>query len=134
MDESPFSALVELCSARYQEIFAEREEFGPTDPLEFHLYHLACYWGRLVGFCAHAPESFVQSIESDLGAYIQVASNHAARLITEDSPAEDIWQEYLTRTRAMLYERPVKFGAVQAASKQFDRVLVALNYDPRAKR
>ncbi len=36
---------------RYEKNFAERGGITPSDPLEFHLYHLARYWSRLVGFC-----------------------------------------------------------------------------------
>jgi hypothetical protein len=39
----------------YERMFAERGGITPSDPLGFHLYHLARYWNRLVGICRQAP-------------------------------------------------------------------------------
>jgi hypothetical protein len=73
----------------YEEMFAERGGVAPTDPLKFHLYSLARYWSRLVGFCRQTPSSPEGWIDGDLGACVQGGSEFAHKLITPDSPLTD---------------------------------------------
>ena len=115
---------------RYEKMFAERGDVTPSDPLEFHLFHLARYWSRLVGFSRQTPSKPEGWIDGDMGACIEVGSEFAHRLIGPSSPIRDQWQEYWRRKQAILHERPVTLVDVELASQSFDRCLVALNYDP----
>ena len=117
---------------RYEKLFAERGGITPTDPLKFHLYHLARYWSRLVGFCRQAPSKPAGFIDGDLGACVQVGSEFADRLIGSDSPIYASWQNYWTQTQAVLHQRPVTIDSVEAASKAFDVCVAELKYDPWA--
>jgi hypothetical protein len=118
---------------RYEKMFAERGGITPSDPLEFHLFHLARYWSRLVGFCRQKPSKPEDCIDSDLGACVVVGSDSAQKLIGPSSPIHEQWQEYWRRAQAILHERPVTLVDVELASQSFDRCLVALNYDPWGK-
>jgi len=111
----------------YEQMFAERGGITPSDPLEFHLYHLARYWSRLVGFCQQDPAKPASFINGDLGACVQVGSEFAHQLTGPNSPIYDQWQAYWMQTKAVLYYRPVTIEAVEAASKFFDECLAALN-------
>ena len=115
---------------RYEEIFAGRGGATPTDPLEFHLYHLARYWSRLVGFCRQDPSKPAAFIDTDLGACVQVGSEFVHKLIGPDSPIYGHWQGYWAQTQAMLHQRPVTIEAVEAASQAFDACVAGLKYDP----
>jgi hypothetical protein len=115
---------------RYEEMFAGRGGATPTDPLEFHLYHLARYWSRLVGFCRQDPSNPAAFIDTDLGACVQVGSEFAHKLIGPDSPIYGRWQDYWAQTQAMLHQRPVTIEAVEAASQAFDACVADLKYDP----
>jgi hypothetical protein len=119
---------------RYEKMFLERGDITPSDPLQFHLYHLARYWSRLIGFCRQAPSKPAAFIETDLGACVQVGSEFAHKLIGSDSPIHGLWQDYWTQTQAMLRKRPVSIEAVETASRAFDACLVELRYDPWAYR
>jgi hypothetical protein len=66
---------------RYEELFAGRGGVTPSDPLEFHLYHLARYWSRLVAFCRQAPSRPESRIDSELGACVLISSKFAHELI-----------------------------------------------------
>jgi hypothetical protein len=114
---------------RYEELFAGRGKVTPTDPLEFHLHHLARYWSRLIGFCRQTlkPES---CIDGDLGACVQVGSEFAHKLITPDSPIYKLWQDYWVQTQSVLHKRPVTIDAVEAASRAFDACVAELKYNP----
>jgi hypothetical protein len=114
----------------YEEMFARRGGITPSDPLQFHLYHLACYWSRLVGFCRQAPSKPQVWIEGDLGACVQVGSEFAHKLIAQDSPIYRHWQDYWLQTQEVLHQRPVTLAAVEAASRTFDACLAELKYDP----
>ncbi|MBL9172363.1 MAG: hypothetical protein JNL10_02410 [Verrucomicrobiales bacterium] len=114
----------------YEEMFAERGGVTPTDPLKFHLYHLARYWSRLVGFCRETPLKPEGWIDGDLGACVQVGSEFAHKLIQPDSPIYGSWQEYWVQTQAVLHQRPVSIDAVEAASQAFDACSAGLKYDP----
>ena len=114
----------------YEKMFSERGGITPSDPLQFHLFHLARYWSRLVGFCRQGPSKPEIFIDGDLGACVQVGSEFANKLIESDSPIYARWQEYWVQTEAVLYKRPVTIEAVEAASKTFDACLEALKYNP----
>ena len=118
---------------RYETMFEERGNITPSDPLEFHLFHLARYWSRLVGFCRHDSSKPEQWIDADLGACVEVGSDFAHKLIEPSSPICEQWQEYRRRTQAILHERPVTLVDLKLASISFDKCLVALNYDPWGK-
>ena len=100
----------------YEKIFAERGGITPSDPLEFHLYHLERYWSRLVGFCRQDPSKADCFVDSDLGACVEVGSEFAHKLIGPSSPIHERWQEYWRRTQAILHKRPVTIKNVEAAS------------------
>jgi hypothetical protein len=123
---------VNLLIPRYEQMFAERGGVTPSDPLQFHLYHLARYWSRLVAFCTQNPSTPEVSIESDLGACVKVASDFAHNLIVSSSPIHARWQTYWTLTQRILHERPVTIEAVEAASRAFDECLAEMKYDSRA--
>jgi hypothetical protein len=115
---------------RYEELFSGRGGVTPTDPLEFHLYHLARYWSRLIGFCRQTPSKPEGWIDGDLGACVQVGSEFAHKLITPDSPIYKLWQDYWQQTQLVLRKRPVSIDAVEAASRAFDACVGELKYDP----
>ena len=117
---------------RYEKMFTERGGITPSDPLMFHLYHLARYWSRLVGFCRQDPSKPAALIDTDLGACVQVGSEFAHKLIGADSPIHRVWQDYWTQTQAVLHKRPVSIDAVESASRTFDSCLAELKYDPWA--
>jgi hypothetical protein len=115
---------------RYEEMFARRGDFTPTDPLKFHLYHVARYWSRLVGFCRQHASSPAAVIDSDLGACVHVGSAYAHELIGSNSPIYGRWQNYWSQTQAVLHKRPVTIDEVEAASKAFDACVAELKYHP----
>lgn len=117
---------------RYEQMVLERGSITPLDPLEFHLYHLARYWSRLVGFCKEDPSKPAAFIDTDLGACVQVGSEFAHGLIGIDSQIYGRWQEYWTQTQKVLHERPVNIEAVEAAAHIFHACLAELKYDPWA--
>ena len=115
----------------YAEMFEERGRFTtPSDPLEFHLHHLARYWSRLVGFCKQTPSKPEGWIDGDLGACVAVGTEFADKLIEPNSPLFRLWQEYRTQTQAVLYVRPVSLEQVESASRAFDVCLAEIKYDP----
>ena len=114
----------------YEKMFVERGGITPSDPLEFHLYHLARYWSRLVGFCRQCPSKPEVFIDTDLGACVKVGSEFAHKLIGSNHPIHERWQKYWKRTQAILHERPVTIEEVEAASRAFDECLAELRYDP----
>jgi hypothetical protein len=114
----------------YEKMFANRGGITPSDPLTFHLYHLALYWSRLVGFCRQKPSKPEGFIETDLGACVQVGSEFAHKLIAVDSPIHERWQDYWTQTQAVLHKRPVSIDAVESASRTFNACLAELKYNP----
>jgi hypothetical protein len=115
---------------RYEKLFAERGGSTPADPLEFHLFHLARYWSRLVGFCRQAPSKPEAFIDTDLGVCVAVGTEFTHKLIEPSSPIYELWQNYWKRTQAMLHSRPVTIEDVEAASRTFDECLAELKYDP----
>jgi hypothetical protein len=118
----------------YEEMFAARGGVTPTDPLEFHLHHLARYWSRLVGFCRQIPSNPASCIDTDLGACVQVGSEFANKLIGPDSQIYALWQDYRAQTQDVLHRRPVTIEAVEAASQAYNACLNSLGYDPWGKR
>ena len=117
---------------RYEQMFAEREQSGvtPTDPLEFHLHHLARYWSRLVGFCRQVPLKAELFIDTDLGACVAVGSEFANRLMIPGSSVYQQWREYWMEMQAVLHKRPVTIELVEEASRAFETCLAVLKYDP----
>jgi hypothetical protein len=116
----------------YDKMFAERGGVVPSDPLKFHLYHLALYWSRLVGFCRQDPSNPANWIEGDLGACVQIGSESANQLIGTGSPLYGLWQDYWSQTQAILHARPVTIEAVESASQAFNTCLAEAKYDPWA--
>jgi hypothetical protein len=114
----------------YEEMLALRGGITPSDPLTFHLYHLARYWSRLIGFCRQEPSKPAAFIDTDLGACVQVASEFAHKLIGPDSPIYERWHDYWEQTQAVLHKRPVSLDAVEAASRTFNACLDELKYKP----
>jgi len=123
---------IRAMTSNYEKLFAERGGITPSDPLQFHLYHLARYWSRLVGFCRQVPSKPETAIDTDLGACVDVGSQFVHRLIEPSSPIYGQWQDCWTRTQAVLRERPVTLEAVEAASRVFDSCAAGLKYDPWA--
>ena len=117
---------------QYEKRFAERGGLTPSDPLEFHLHHLARYWSRLLGFCRQDPSKPAAYIDGDLGACIQVGSEFTNKLIEADSPIYERWQDYWKQTQAVLHQRPVSIDAVESAHRAFEACLRELKYDPWA--
>jgi len=118
---------------RYEQVFAERGGVTPSDPLKFHLHHLARYWSRLVGFCRQVPSKPETAIDTDLGACVAVGSEFTGKLIGPNMPVHRLWQEYWKRAQAVLHDRPVTLEDVEAASRSFDDCLSELKYDPWAQ-
>jgi hypothetical protein len=118
----------------YESIFNERGGVTPSDPLKFHLYHLALYWARLVGFCEQFPSNPETVIDGDLGACVAVGSEFTNQLIVPDLPVYHLWQEYWKRTQTVLHDRPVTLENVKAASQSFHHCLAELKYDPPWRR
>lgn len=114
----------------YEEMFEERGGVTPTDPLQFHLYHLARYWCRLVGFCRQMPKSPEACIDGELGALVAVASEYSNALIGLDRRVGAVWAEYWSRAQTMLHERPVTIEDVERTSEIFEQVLSTLEFDP----
>ncbi len=116
--------------AYYEKMFGERGGIAtPSDPIEFHFFHLVRYWSRLVGFCKQCPERSDGFLNSSLGAYLQIASDFADKLIDANSPISVQWKEYRRREQSVLYGRPVSIADLEAASRAFDECLAVLNYD-----
>ncbi len=130
MSTQLFAERVSGLVLEYEKAFAARGGSTPTDPLTFHLYHLARYWSRLVGFCRHNPTKVAAFMETDLAVCVQVGSEFAHKLIGLNSPIYARWQEYWVQTQAMLHRRPVTIEAIEAASLAFDRCVADLKYDP----
>ena len=99
--------------ASYQKQFLERDSVTPTDPLEYHLYHLTLYWSRLLGFCQNFPEEPVAWIEGDLGACVMVGTKAAELLIGDETEVLSAWKKYEDLTRQILYKRPVCLEQVE---------------------
>jgi hypothetical protein len=114
----------------YEQMFSERGGTTPSDPLQFHLYHLARYWSRLVGFCRQVPDKPEAFIDTDLGACVAVGSEFAHKLIEPSLGVYERWQDYWRRTQVILHDRPVTLEGVEAASRAFNDCLSELKYDP----
>src|SRR5436190_1184935 len=114
----------------YAKMFAEGGGVSPADPLEFHLYHLARYWSRLVGFCRQTPSNCDHWIETGLGAYVQIGSDFADKLVNITSPVHANWKAYWSQMQAVLYQRPVTLAQIEATSQAFEACLRDFSYDP----
>jgi hypothetical protein len=130
MSAHPLAEKVSAMIPGYTEMFAGRGDFTPSDPLEFHLYHLSRYWSRLVGFCRQDTCKPAVFIDTDLGACVQVGTEFAHRIIDQASPIYEQWQDYWIQAQAVLHKRPVTIEAVETASRAFDACLAELKYDP----
>ena len=120
---------VQLLIPKYQKLFAQRGGITPTDPLEFHLYHLVRYWSRLVGFCRQDPSRTEGLIKTDLGACIEVGTQLAHELVKPESLIYSRWQNYWTQTQSVLHKRPVSIESVEATSRIFDECVSELKFD-----
>ena len=134
LDVYPVSAqrLAERAGAMipgYEAMFARRGDITPSDPLQFHLFHLARYWSRSIAFSRKISQP-ERCIEGDLGACIQVGSEFAHKLIDSNSPIYARWQDYWAQAQAVLHRRPVTMAAVEAASQSFNDCIAELKYDP----
>lgn len=118
----------------YEKMFIEREEGALSEPLKFHLHHLALYWNRLVGFCRQVPSKPETAIDTDLGACVAVGSEFTHKLITQNMPVHPLWLKYWGSMQAVLHDRPVTLEDVEAASRSFDECLYELKYDPWGRR
>ena len=114
----------------YEGMFRERSGITPSDPLEFHLFHLARYWSRLVGFSKQVPEKPETAIDTDLGACVAVGSEFAHKMIEPSLPIYECWQHYWRLAQMVLHERPVTLEQIEAASRAFNDCLSVLKYDP----
>lgn len=114
----------------YGQMFAERGGVTPSDPLEFHLHHLALYWSCLVGFCSQDSSRSENLINTDLGACVAVGSDFARELIDPKSTVFGHWQNYWNRAQTVLNRRPITFEDVEAASRAFDNFLAEFGYNP----
>jgi hypothetical protein len=130
MSARPLSERVSDMIPRYEKLFSERGGITPSEPLQFHLHHLARYWSRLLGFCRQCPSNPAACIDGDLGACVEVGSEFTHKLIEADSPIYERWQDYWTQTQAVLHQRPVSIDAVEAAHRAFEVCLAELKYDP----
>ena len=117
-------------TSNYGRMFEERGRFAtPSDPLEFHLHHLARYWSRLGGFCRQTPSKPEGWIDGDLGACVAVGTEFADKLIVK-IPNFQLWQEYQIQTHAVLHVRPVTLEQVESALRAFDACLAGMKYGP----
>ena len=123
-----------LMIPKYKQLFAGRGGITPSDPIQFHFYHLARYWSRLVGFWRQDIQNLERFIDTDLGACVQVGSDFANELIDVNSLIYDRWKDYWNRLQSILHERPVSMVGIESASKSFDECAAALKYDPWANK
>ena len=114
----------------YEDNFSKRGGVTPTDPLKFHLYHLALFWSRLIGFCRQKPLNTAGWIDSDLGACVQIGSEFAHKVIGTESPIHGRWLDYWAQAHAVLHQRPVTIAAVESASQAFHERPADLRHDP----
>ena len=127
-----YANCIKKLTSDYLQHFAERGGITPTDPLEFHFYHLARYWSRLTGFCRQASDTPEGWIESDLGACVEVGTKFANESIDANSPNFKEWKSYMEKVNGILHSRPVSLQDVENASLSFENFLSAINYDPWA--
>jgi hypothetical protein len=114
----------------YAKNFAVRGTITPSDPLEFHLYHLARFWSRLLGFCRHSSPSIQSCIDGDLGICVKVGSEFTDQLIDPESPIYQTWREYIRRTNSALDGNLPTLDDLETAHHLFTECLAGLNYDP----
>ena len=133
MDPREFTDRLSALRAEYERDFAERSDTTSTDPLKYHLYHLALYWRRLLGFCRNFASSEGASVHTNFGVCIQMGSEFATKLIGPSSPIFELWQDYWWRTCAMLHKPAITLEEAEAASRAFDACLARLGYNPWAK-
>jgi|GEM_PF-4556464 len=121
---------IEEMISRYKEIMATPSDVTPSDPLEFHLFHLVRYWSRLTGFCSHSSMEPKSLIDSDLGLCVKVASDFAHRLIDPDSSIYELWQKYRLLEQVVMDESRLSIEQVEAAASAYEACLEKLDYDP----
>lgn len=132
MNNPTRSERIAALTASYQKMFEQRGGIIPSEPLEFHLFHLARYWSRLLGFCRHTPSGCASFIDGNFGVCVQIGSEFTNQEIAPDSPVYSEWQKYWTQVQALLHDRAPTIEAVEATSQAFDACLAKLKYDPWA--
>jgi len=129
MNEFSFVNRVEELRADYQRMFEQRGGATPSDPIEYHLFHLALYWSRLVGFCRMSPAKSAGFVDNDLGVCVTIGSEYVNKTIEASQPAYRNWHDCWHRTQKVLYERPVALGDVEDAVRSFNEFLSARGSD-----
>ncbi len=121
------SRLSELRS-QYEQNFRVRHDAALVEPLECHLYHLALYWSRLMGFCDLDRSDASGWVNSDLGACVAVGTEIVSEIIDAQAPCFEAWESYRTLTDAMLFNKTRSIEDVKAASKAFGHFLDLMGY------
>lgn len=127
LDQRP--ATEEEFASSYRQMFAERGGTTSSDSLEFHLYHLARYWSRLVGFCRLKPGPPEFWADGSMGIAIRIANRFTDPLVDSASPLIASWNSYKQLAEKVLH-RHVLLDDVEAASDAFDRFLAETGYSP----
>ena len=117
---------------KYEENFSDRGGVTPTEPIEYHLYHLACYWSRILGFIRRTPGNSESLIEGNFGACIEVGNHFLAKSITPSSDMYRQWVTYSEMASVILYKRPVHDEDIELTFERFNECLAAVDYDPWA--
>ena len=107
---------------------ANRENARVAD--EFHLFHLARYWSRIVGFAEVVGDGCDSLVEGDSGSLVRMATDQAGRVLREADLIPNLWTEYVDQLETMLTLRPVSVKVIERASDEFDKCLEAIGYDP----
>ncbi|RYD42225.1 MAG: hypothetical protein EOP85_11510 [Verrucomicrobiaceae bacterium] len=111
-------------------MFDRRGEVTPSDPLEFHLYHLARYWSRIVGFIRQYPGDPERWMDGNGGQAIRIANGFTESAINPASKVLNEWQIYKVASDATFHKRPLSGDDIEKASAAFERFLVAAGYNP----
>jgi hypothetical protein len=114
--------------SQYDQNFRTRSDTSPTEPLEYHLYHLALYWSRLMGFCGSHPSDAAHWVDSDLGACVAVGTDVVSGTLGSLHPHRAGWSSYLALIHVVLNQSQVSFKEVEAASNAFSRFLELLGF------
>ena len=126
-DRLSASRLSEIRS-QYEQNFSVRDDAALVEPLEYHLYHLALYWSRSIGFCDLDRLDASGWVNSDLGACVAVGTEIVSEIIDAQPPCFEAWESYRTLTDAMLRNETRSIENVKAASKAFAHFLDLMGY------